>query len=217
MNVDNFVVQSTLNNGGSEMNNKQTEVNNNLNVIKSMIEKTKTDAAETGSIFILWGWLVIVASVMTYFFVYKEWFDRIGYIWFALMGLGVLVTIFFINKNIKRERVQTYSHLALSNLWFACGISFFIIAWLGLPLKVIPFKSLYIIMSVIAGVGLFTTGGILEWKMLRISGIIWWVAAIVMMFMHWHLHTLIFAIAIIPGYLIPGYALNKKYKNIQNA
>ena len=199
------------------MNDKQTEVNNSLNVIKSMIEKTKTDAANSGSIFIIWGWLVITASVLTYFFVYKEWFDRIGYIWFILMGLGVVVTILLVKRQDNRERVKTYSNLALSNLWFACGISFFIVAWLGIPLKVMPFESLYIVMSVIAGIGLFTTGGILEWNMLRFGGIIWWVSAIVMMFTHWYFHGLIFAIAVIPGYLIPGYALNKKYKNNQNA
>ena len=72
-------------------------------------------------------------------------------------------------------------------------------------------------MAVIAGIGLFTTGGILDWKMLRIGGILWWVAAIIMMFTHWYFYALIFAIAIIPGYLVPGYALNRKYKNSQNA
>ncbi|MBU0529524.1 hypothetical protein KKF86_07200 [bacterium] len=199
------------------MNSTQNEINNNLNVIKSMIEKTKTNTAESGSIFILWGWLVITASVLTYFFVCKEWFDRIGYIWFLLMGFGVVATILLVNRHVNRKRVKTYSQLALSNLWFACGISFFIIAWIGLPLKVIPFESLYIIMAVIAGVGLFATSGILDWNMLRVSGTLWWVAAIVMMFIHWHFHTLIFALATIPGYLIPGYALNKKYKKNQNA
>ena len=196
---------------------QQNEVNDNLNVIKSMIEKTKTDVSKSGTIFILWGWLVIVASILTYYFVYMEWFEKIGYIWFILMGLGAVGTVFLVRKQIKQERVQTYSSLALSHLWFASGISFFIIAWLGLPLKVVSFESLNIIIAVIAGVGLFTTGGILDWNMFRISGVIWWVTAIIMMFVPWHLHTLIFAIAIIPGYLIPGYALNKKYKNNKNA
>lgn len=167
------------------MNNKQNEINNNLNVIKSMIEKTKTDVAESGSIFILWGWLVIAATILTYFFVYNEWYGRIGYIWFVLMGLGAVRTVLLVRKKIKRERVKTYSQQALSHLWFACGISFFIVTWLGLPLKVIPFESLNIIIAVIAGVGLFTTGGILDWNMLRVSGILWWVAAIIMMFTHW--------------------------------
>ncbi|NHZ85882.1 MAG: hypothetical protein GWP19_08380, partial [Planctomycetia bacterium] len=126
-------------------------------------------------------------------------------------------TVILVKKQIKRGKVKTYSQQALSHLWFACGIAFFIIAWLGLPLKVIPIESLNIIIAVIAGIGLFTTGGILEWNMLRVSGVLWWAAAMVMMVTNWHLHTLIFAIAIIPGYLIPGYSLNKKYKNIHNA
>ena len=87
------------------MNTNQNEVHDNLNVIKSMIEKTKTDAADSGSIFILWGWLVIAATILTYFFVYKEWFDRIGYIWFVLMSLGVIGTIYLVNKNTKREKI----------------------------------------------------------------------------------------------------------------
>lgn len=199
------------------MNTKQNEVNDNLNVIKSMIEKTKTDAADSGSIFILWGWLVIAATILTYFFVYKEWFDRIGYIWFVLMSLGVIGTIFLVKKISKREKVKSYSSVVLANLWISCGVSFLIVSFLGIPLKVVPLESLNIIMAVIAGIGLFTTGGILEWNMLRIGGILWWVAAIIMMFTHWHFHALIFAIAIIPGYLLPGYALNKKYKDSRNA
>jgi len=198
-------------------NTQQNEVYDNLNVIKLMIEKTKTDAADSGLILILWGWLVMAASALTYFFVYNEWYNKIGFIWFILMGFGVIGTIFQIKKQKKRERVKTYSEQALSHLWFACGIAFFIVAWLGLPLKVIPIESLNIIMAVIAGIGLFVTGGIVEWNMLRISGIIWWVVAIVMMFTHWHFHTLIFAIAIIPGYLVPGYVLNREYKNSKNA
>ncbi len=196
---------------------KQNEVNDNLNVIKSMIEKTRTDAEESGSIFILWGWLVIAATILTYFFVYKEWFDRIGYIWFILMSLGVIGMIYIVKKRTKKEKVKSYSSVALTNLWISCGVSFLIISFLGIPLKVVPLESLNIIMAVIAGIGLFTTGGILEWNMLRIGGLIWWVAAIIMMFTHWYFHTLIFAIAIIPGYLVPGYALNRKYKNSQNA
>ena len=78
------------------MNTKQNEVNDNLNVIKSMIEKTKTDAADSGSIFILWGWLIIVASILNYIFVYKEWYDKIGIIWFVLMSLGVIGTIYIL-------------------------------------------------------------------------------------------------------------------------
>ena len=199
------------------MNTKQNEVKENLNVIKSMIEKTKTDAAESGSIFILWGWLVIAATILTYFFVYNEWYDRIGYIWFILMSLGVIGMIYLVKKGTKREKVKSYSSVALANLWISCGVSFLIVSFLGIPLKVVPLESLSIIMATIAGIGLFTTGGILEWNVLRIGGILWWVAAIIMMFTHWYFHTLIFAIAIIPGYLIPGYALNKKYKNSQNA
>jgi len=196
---------------------KQNEINDNLNVIKSMIEKTKTDAADAGSILILWGWLVMAASALTYLFVYNEWYNKIGFIWFILMGIRVIGTIYILKKITKREKIKSYSSIALANLWFSCGISFFIVAWLGIPLKVIPLESLNIIMAVVAGIGLFTTGGILDWNMLRIGGIIWWVAAIIMMLTHWHFHTLIFAIAIIPGYLAPGYALNRKYKNSRNA
>ena len=199
------------------MNTKQNEVNDNLNVIKSMIEKTKTDAADSGSIFILWGWLVIAATILTYFFVYKEWFDHIGYIWFVLMGLGAIGTIYLLKKITKREKVKSYSSSALANLWFSCGASFFIVAWLGVPLGVIPLELLNIIMAAITGIGLFTTGGILDWNMLRIGGIILWVAAIIMMFVPWNFHVLIFATALIPGYLVPGYALNRKYKDSQNA
>lgn len=183
-----------------------------LEIIKRMIEKTRIETADSGAILIMWGWLVLAACVITYALVFSG-YPKLSWIpWVALMPIGGIVSVIDGIRQSKSAKVVTYSDQAIASLWQACGLAFFLVAFLALPLKVISLEGLAPIMAIIAGIGMFTTGGIFEWKLARVSGIVWLAASIIMMFSHWHYHTLILAITIIPGYLVPGYVLRKNYR-----
>lgn len=185
-----------------------------LRIIKQMIEKTKADTAESGTNFIMSGWLVFAAALMTYMVVYLELAQWAWVPWAVLMPIGVIISAVSGVRQVKKVKVVSYTDQALSSLWQACGLSFVIVGFVAIPLKAISIQSLVPLIAIIAGIGTFATGGIIDWKLVRWGGVAWCIAAVIMMMSHWHYHTLILAVTIFPGYLVPGYALRREYRKV---
>lgn len=184
-----------------------------LKIIQDMIEKTRIRMADSGIFFILWGWLVLAACLGQYLLVYLSREEWIGFNWFGLMGLGFAISIFLGLRKERKVEVRTYSYVATTSLWQACGSSMALVAFVGFPLGVVPVHALIPIMAVISGIGTFVTGRIVEWKPLQWAGLLWWTTALGLMGIHWHYHSLALAVVIIPAYLVPGYLLRREYQN----
>lgn len=182
-----------------------------IKIIHQMIEKTKSSTAESGAELIMWGWLALAACVCLYALVFLGLPHLAWLPWAVLMPIGAIVQMVKGIKKRKKLRVITYTDKAISSLWMACGISIFIIAFLAFPLGAVSYKFLNPAISIIIGIAIFTSGQIVEWNLMKISGLIWWSSAVIMMLVHWHFHTGIFALSIILGYLVPGYILRRKY------
>ncbi len=182
-----------------------------IKIIHQMIEKTKSDTAESGAELIMWGWLALAACVCLYTLVFLGLPHLAWLPWAVLMPIGAIVQIVKEIKQRKRIRVSTYTDHAISSLWLACSISIFMVAFLAAPLGAVTYEFLTPAISIIIGIAIFTSGQIVEWKLMKICGLVWWSSAVIMMLIHWHLHTGVFAISIILGYLVPGYILRRNY------
>ncbi|RKY55657.1 MAG: hypothetical protein DRP89_02870 [Candidatus Neomarinimicrobiota bacterium] len=182
-----------------------------LKIIHQMIEKTKSDTAESGTELIMWGWLALAACVCLYALVFLGLPHLAWLPWAVLMPIGAIVQIVKEIKQRKRTRISTYTDHAISSLWLACGMSIFMVAFLAVPLGAVSYKFLTPAISIIIGIAMFTSGQIVEWKLMKICGLVWWLSAVIMMLIHSHLHTGVFAISIILGYLVPGYILRRNY------
>ena len=194
------------------MDNSITDVTNELDTIKEMLEKTKRKAVDNGFLFLLWGWLAIAACLITYGIAFY-WKPELSWLpWAVLMPIGAVITIIVSVKSQNNSKYTTYAEHAYGNVWFGCGLAFFIAGFVTPFSTVLNYTAIYIIISIIAGIGVFASGGILEWTLLRIGGLFWWAAAIIMMFTPFEYHPLIMGLVIIPGYLLPGYILKSKYK-----
>ncbi|MFA6742753.1 MAG: hypothetical protein WCS36_00960 [Candidatus Neomarinimicrobiota bacterium] len=182
-----------------------------IKVIRQMMEKTRTETAESGFDFLLWGWMALAGCILVYILVFAG-YERLAWLpWITLMPLAAVIETIYHSRQSKKNRVLTYARIASRSLWIACGASMFLVAFLALPLKIIPLSSMSIVLSILIAIACFTTGYIIDWNLLKYSGGIWWATAILMMLVHWHWHMAIFAIALILGYLVPGYLLRKKY------
>ncbi len=180
-------------------------------IIRQMMEKTRAETAESGFDFLLWGWMAFAACLAVYGLVFAGQ-ARLSWLpWAILMPIAAVIEVVYHWRQSGKIRVTTYAQSASRSLWIVCGASLFLIAFLALPLKVIPLSALSIVIAIILAIACFTTGYIIDWNPLKYSGVFWWATAILMMFVHWHWHMAIFAIALIPGYLMPGYLLRKKY------
>ncbi|MBC8401768.1 MAG: hypothetical protein H8E14_09800 [Candidatus Marinimicrobia bacterium] len=182
-----------------------------LKVIQDMLEKTRRSVADNGIFLILWGWLVMVASMGQYVFVYFNRPEWIWLNWLVLMVGGGIVSAILGLRADKIAGVKTFASQAISALWIACGLAIFLIAFVALPLGVITMPALNPMIMIILWIGIFVMARIIEWKPLQWSGLVWFAAAIISMNIPWYYHGWVMAITLIPGYLIPGYSMRRIY------
>lgn len=182
-----------------------------VEIMKHMIEKTRLRTAQASVYFILFGWLTLVACTATYVWDYLDVEHLIGWTWLVLMSSGAIVSIVQGIRRRKRAKVVSYIDQFLSNLWFACGLSIFLVAFVATALGAISINSMVPVLAVILGIGIFVTGGTIDWRLVRFAGVVWWFSALIMMLTPQPYHTLILALTIVPGELIPGYALRRRF------
>jgi hypothetical protein len=192
------------------MNNNQ--VKEEIRLIREMIEKTKRNYAESWKFFFLWGIVVILGIIGMHALVFLKKFNLIWLNWTIFMGIGVIIQIFLVSKRQQTQEVKTYVQQAVVHLSFACGMAFLFTGFILPLLNIYSYGVIPIMVSVIAGVIIFTFGGIYEWNFLKWCGVFWWLGALGMVFIHWHYRSLVVALLIIVGYLIPGFILHARYK-----
>ena len=96
-----------------------------LLVIQSMIDKTKTSVADNSFYFLLWGWLVFVASIGQYVLkviVDTQWHPIV----WCVNIIGIVVSAYHGIKEEKKRRVKNYIDESLDYLWLAIGIAYFL-------------------------------------------------------------------------------------------
>jgi nucleoside permease NupC len=191
---------------------KEIHPHESLHIIQSMINTAKNKLADDGFLLIFWGWLVFVSALVNYILFSLN--IVYGFlVWPILMPLGGIFTAIYSNKQKKKEQVKTYVDTYLSYLWTAFGIA------LAVSLSALPFygiKSSYFCLMVVYGFVTYVSGGLLEFKALRIGSLFSFACAIASMFVGEKEQLLCIAVAILCSYIIPGHLLSKTFKSQHN-
>jgi len=179
-----------------------------LHLIQSMIDKTKASVADNSFYFLLWGWLVFVASLGQY--VLKVIFQSPWHpvVW-SINIIGIILSVYHGIKEGKKRRVRNYVDESLDYLWIAIVVAYFLF---GVTFARIGWQNCYTFYMVLYGIGSFVTG-----RLLKTSALVWgasmsWALAVVSTFTSYDTNILLCAAAILVSYIIPGYFLRKKYK-----
>lgn len=185
---------------------KQLTQEESLRIIHEMITTAKNDVKADAFIFLLWGYLVFIASV-SQFILAKMNIENNNFPW-LLMPLGGVITIIYSVRKNKTERIKTHVSSFLKYVWIAFSSALFIImgfhSWgSGEMLPLI--MTLY-------GIGLFISGGVLKFTPLVIGGIFCWICAIVGFKIEVIYQLLAIASAVLGGYIIPGHLLKMNNK-----
>ncbi len=188
---------------------KQIDEQMSLQIIKEAIENAKMNIKDNGFFYLLWGWLVLIASLLQFGLMQ---FTTIPYFWVGwpvlMIGGGIVSGIYGYRLG-KKSIVMTHVDLAMIYLWygFAIAITIFIVAAL---FNLMSFTLLNPVIIVLYGLGTFVSGGILKFKPLIIGGLIASGIAVVAFFIQSEMQLLLMAAAIIIAYLIPGYMLKSR-------
>lgn len=181
-----------------------------LKIIAAMISKTKVNIRQSSFQLIFWGWLITVISLAEYFLALFTDITQPWLVW-TLTIPGVIVSLVYGFIRGSRQPVHTYAGRIYMWIWFtfiiAVSTLMLFLSGLNLMYKVTPFILLF------AATAVFLSGIVLKYKPLIFGAISIWGFALIGFFAGPYVSPLAMPLAVITGYLIPGYMLRKTGKS----
>jgi uncharacterized protein with PQ loop repeat len=188
-----------------ENNEKIMTGEESLRIITEMINKTKVNIRQSSFHLLFWGWLIVACSLSEYLLFKLTDYATPWYVWFLVIP-GVFVSMIYGFVTGRKEKVYTYATMLYIWTWIGflfAAIVLFIILSNNLQ-AVGPFILL------LAGFPTFMSGLIIKFRPLIFGGITFWILTPVAQFAGPDIALLTMPVAIIIGYLIPGYMLKRK-------
>jgi len=189
-----------------------------FSIINKAISNFKMNYKERAKIFLLWGWVLTLASFSNFIIIrilnINEEYELVAGKWEfeGLLSLGnwvlfilagFIIQFFILRKIDKNKKVYSYLDTYLTKLWQVTAISCFVATLLCMKIGIAPPS----IMLLIAGIATTTSGLLIKFRPVVIGGMAFFILSIVTTFVSNEYIALIVGAAIICGYLIPGYLL----------
>jgi hypothetical protein len=181
-----------------------------LQLIENMINKAQNRMSDNGTLYLLWGWVVLICSSGQYLLMQFFASSKTGYIWLLTIIAG-LVQIIYLSKQKKGAVVKTYTDEIINYIWVSFGICMGIATFIMTNLG--SWAVLYSFVLLFYGVPTFLSGIAMRFKPLVIGGIICWCLSIISTFIQQKEILLLLSIAVLSAWIIPGYLLRKKFKS----
>lgn len=175
-----------------------------LDIITTMIKQAKGNAQKNGFHFLLWGWVIMIANLGM--FTLLKWEYSHPYVVWLVTIPAWIISLYKGFKTEKAEHVTTHLDKVSLCLWISFGICLFTLVGFGAKIN----YQLNPLIITISAIPTFVSGVVLRFKPLMWGGVAFWIFGIISFLTPSETQPLIGAVAILCGYLIPGYLL--KYK-----
>jgi hypothetical protein len=200
---------------------KQLSGHESLLIIQQMIQTAKQEQKDNGMGWIVWGWLLFSASVLTIISQRMEWGLNIFFFW-NVFGMVTFIAMLvetikaFVLK--KQKKVKTYLQVIFSklNIGFFITLMFIIftmnVGGGDLSDRVSPMKGFALLTS-LYGFWILVYGALLEFRPSVIGAFFTWACAFACLFVttfEWVM--ILHALAVLGGYIIPGHIAYKKFQ-----
>ncbi len=189
-----------------ENNEKLMTGEESLKIITDMINKTKTNIRQSSFHLLLWGWLIFFCSLSDYLLWKFTEFASPWYVWYFVIP-GVIVSLAYGFIKGRKERAWTYATMLYVWCWIGFMFSalfLFIIEWRSM-------QSIAPLILTLAAMPTLFSGCILKFRPLIIGAATFLILALVAHFGGPEIAPLAVPVAMLTGYLIPGYMLKKRY------
>jgi Flp pilus assembly protein TadB len=193
------------------MEEKKLTEKESLDIIQQMIQVAKEDHRETGEGWLIWGWLLFVTSLGSVLFSYTGLERYIGLLWWGMLIAGFLVGVLtYLWERKKNINVRTYVQELLDRSAAGFFISLLIMIAASMMSRVnFAFGYYYILYAF----WMFIHGSAIRFRPLIIGAVVNWAAAIAIFIIEdFKYDMMVSAVAVLAGYLIPGYMLRSKYR-----
>lgn len=185
-----------------------------LEIIQQMINQAKSNITDNGLGWLLWGTMIFLASLLTYFFIYTN-ADNIflGWNFFGIITIVLLSYEFF---KPKKKKVRTYVDDLLRLVDIGFTICLFTVIF-SINVAVNPNAGFGFFLMIFA-FQMLLKGGAVKSRSLMIGAAVNWAGAIAMFInKDFKYDMLIMAAAVLIGYIIPGLLLWLKYRKLNNS
>ncbi len=147
------------------------ELLDRIDLIERMVGEGRRTTQYWGWTFVLWGVGQLIALA------WSIYGGKPQIAWpVTMIACGVLTTVGS-HRMHARERAETYVSRALGAIWFSCGISISVLAFLGNPRGTFTTASFLAAFFALMGFANFASGLVLHWRLQQALGILWWAAA----------------------------------------
>jgi len=176
-----------------------------LKIITEMINRTKVNILQGSFHLLFWGWLITVCSLSEWLITNLTHYAHPYYVWILVIP-GAFVSMIYGAVTGRKAKVHTYADMLY--MWTWIGFLFAAIVLFIVQSDRMENVTPYILL--LAGFPTFLSGFIVKFKPLIAGGICFWVIAILVHFAGPSLALLGTPVAMLTGYLIPGYMLRNK-------
>jgi hypothetical protein len=195
-------------------NDKEMTEHESLMIIQQMIDTAKQEQKDDGKGWIVWGWMLFTASVLTVINLRTGWVN-VFFFW-NLLGVATLI-IFAVEiyrdlSNKKGQKVRTYTKAIFKtlNIGFFICLMFIIV---GMNVAFSPLRGFPLLVNLYA-FWILIYGALLNFKPSIVGAFIAWALAFVSLFMNTFEEVMLMhAAAVLCGYIIPGHIANKRFKD----
>ena len=188
-----------------ENNEKMMTGEESLKIITEMINRTKVTIRQGSFHLLFWGWLITVCSLSEWVITNLTHYAHPYYVWILVIP-GAFVSMIYGAVTGRKAKVHTYADVLY--MWTWIGFLFAAIVLFIVQSDRMENITPYILL--LAGFPTFLSGFIVKFKPLIAGGICFWVIAILVHFAGPSLALLGTPVAMLTGYLIPGYMLRNK-------
>jgi|SRR5580704_439518 hypothetical protein len=172
-----------------------------LQKIAEIIGRTKENIKGQSFCFLLWGWLIAIASFL-FFILHSYTSFTLYFLPFPILAIcGIIATIYYYKG--KWYDSETYLGYYLKILWLVLGLSFILVVFINVMEQYPPFTYTLLI----GGIGTLVSGFVLRFKPLIAGGVLFLLFSVASIFVSDSVKPLLQGVAVVAGYLIPGYLL----------
>ena len=211
------------------MEDKELSHEDSLRLINTMINKAKNSYHDTGVGPILWGTVVGICGLVSFFRIQYKFtlpFD----IW-LLTVIAILPQVYLGVKTSRTRKVKAYEENTMDALWICFGIGIFILSFISgfiynnfqpmaddyarrnPGISVFNYDSFSTAFFLLwYGFPTIVTGVLRSFKPMLAGGILCWILCIVSVFTPLKIDMLLTSVAATFAWLIPGIILWKKFK-----
>lgn len=186
--------------------NKTLTAQESLEIITSMINQAKGNAKNNSIYFLLWGWVVVIANLISFALIQVN-YDKPFLAWLIVIPAWA-ATIYTGWKGSQRKHNLTHLDRITTALWLSFSLVAFSLIFFGYKIN----YQINPLILFLVSIPTFVSGTILRFKPLVIGGTLFWLFGIINFLIPMEYQNLIGALAIVCGYLVPGYMLKGQSK-----